>query len=61
MHHFQYHKHSFLPFRLTSAFRYVVVLKDNVIDLETVSGNLCQNSASPEDSFEILVDLVTVL
>jgi len=27
----------------------VVVLKDDVIDLETISGNLHQNSASPEN------------
>jgi len=38
-----------LPFRLTSAFSYVLVLKDNVIDLETVCGNSPQNSASAED------------
>ena len=44
-----YHKYSVFPFLLTSTFRYVVVLQDNVIDLETISRNLYQNSASPED------------
>ena len=40
--HFQNHKYSVLPFRLTSAIRYVLVLKDDIIDLETVCGNLHQ-------------------
>ena len=38
-----------MPFRLTSACRYVLVFKDNVVDLETVCGNSPQNWASPED------------
>jgi len=46
--HLQYHKNSVL-FRLTSTSRYVVVLQDDVIDFETISTNLHQNSASPQD------------
>jgi len=38
-----------MPFRLTSACRYVLVFKDNVVDWETVCGNSPQNWASPED------------
>jgi len=48
-HYLQYHKYSVFLFLLTSTFRYVVVLQYDVIDLETISTNLHQNSASPQD------------